>query len=86
LETVTADVSAVLLFAALTFTYLSPMLKGKVLKQHDITQWRGSYEEINQHNQKHPEDRAFVDQQHMFSGMPAYQIGMDYPSNKDPIT
>ncbi len=66
---------------AITFSYFSPMLGGKVLKQQDITQWRGSYEEINKYVKAHDGEQTLWTNS-MFGGMPSYQIGMNYPSNK----
>lgn len=40
---------AVALFYALTLTYFSPVLEGKGLVQHDIKQWKGMAQEVNEH-------------------------------------
>ena len=37
---------AILVFLVLTLSYYSPMLEGKALKQHDISQYKGASKEI----------------------------------------
>jgi hypothetical protein len=38
---------AVVAFLFITMAYFSPMLQGKVLSQHDVTQYQGSAKEIS---------------------------------------
>ncbi len=61
------------------FAYFSPLMSGKVLKQHDIMQWKASYEEIA-HFEKTSGERTFWTNS-MFSGMPSYLIGATYYYN-----
>lgn len=70
---------AILIFVALTFLYFSPMLSGKELSQHDITQWLGMSKEISDHREKTGEEALWTNA--MFGGMPAYQISVLYPNN-----
>ncbi|MDX1903717.1 MAG: YfhO family protein [Thermonemataceae bacterium] len=70
---------ALLVFLVLALVYMSPVMQGKVLKQHDVTQHLGaSHQSINYKNEakEHPFWNPY-----MFSGMPNYMIFMDYPSS-----
>lgn len=70
---------AVAFFYALTLTYFSPVLEGKGLEQHDITQWKGMAQEINEHRDATGEESLWTGS--MFSGMPAYQIAVKWTAN-----
>lgn len=59
--------------------YFSPIMGGKVLKQHDVTQWRASYEEIARFQEKSGERTFWTNS--MFSGMPSYLVGPTYHYN-----
>ncbi len=72
-------VVGVIIFIALTFGYFTPLLKGKVIKQYDMTQNRGMSKEIVDHRTKYNEEPLWTNS--MFGGMPAYQISISYPSN-----
>ncbi len=65
---------AVIIFLVIAVIYCKPALEGKVLQQHDITQWQGaiqnSVEYGKTHNGKYP-----LWTNGLFSGMPAFQIG-----------
>ena len=61
------------------FAYFSPLMSGKALKQHDVMQWRASYEEIANF-EKTTGERTFWTNS-MFSGMPGYLIGATYYNN-----
>lgn len=61
------------------FAYFSPLFSGKVLKQHDIMQWKASYEEIANF-EKNSGERTFWTNS-MFAGMPSYLIGASYYYN-----
>lgn len=69
----------VLLFAALTLVYFSPLLKGKAIKQSDVANFKGMSKEIFDHRKKYDEEPLWTNS--MFGGMPAYQISVLYPSN-----
>lgn len=73
-------IAAVLTFALLTIAYFLPYYQGQTLQQGDVTQWEGMSKEINDWNEKHPDDHALWTNG-MFGGMPAYQISMTYPGN-----
>ena len=69
---------AVLLFGAVALVGFAPQLEGKVLPQHDIQQFDCSSQDIRDCREKFDEDPQWTGA--MFSGMPAYQINIKYPS------
>lgn len=69
----------VAIFTALTWVYLLPQLQGKELAQHDIVQSMGMQGEIRAWHEKTGHYPLWTNS--MFSGMPAYQIMTDFPSN-----
>lgn len=66
-------VAAVIIFVAVALIYCKPALEGKVLQQHDTSQWKASVqnsiEYSKTHNGKYP-----LWSNGLFSGMPAFQI------------
>ncbi len=64
---------AVAVFLIVSLIYCKPALDGKVLQQHDVSQWKGSaqnsVEYSKTHNGKYP-----LWTNGLFSGMPAFQI------------
>lgn len=71
--------TAVAVFLIIIFTYFSPLLEGKKLKQSDITQWKGMSKEITDYRAKTGEEALWTNS--MFGGMPAYQISVEYNAN-----
>lgn len=71
--------AAVLLSLVVIAAYFNPILSGKQLKQHDVRQWRATYEEIDQF-QKTTGERTFWTNS-IFSGMPTFLIGPSYKNN-----
>ncbi len=71
--------AALALFYALCLTYFSPVLEGKGLDQHDIKQWKGMAQEVNEHRDATGEEALWTGS--MFSGMPAYQIMVKWTAN-----
>ena len=67
-------IAAIAIFIALTFTYFSPMLKGKVIIQSDMVSNQGMAKEINDFREKYNEDPLWTNS--MFGGMPAYLISI----------
>ncbi len=65
---------AVVCFLTVTFMYFSPLLDGKVLPQSDVQQYKGMSRELAQYYEKEAQSSAWTGS--MFSGMPAYQIGI----------
>ena len=70
---------AVAVILVVMLAYFSPLMSGKVLKQHDVMQWKASYEEIAKF-EKESGERTFWTNS-MFSGMPTYLIGATYYYN-----
>ena len=67
-------IAAVLVFLSLTYIYFSPVLDGKVIRQGDIQKFSGMSQELNKYYQEEGESSAWLGS--MFSGMPAYQVGI----------
>src|SRR3954465_2697357 len=65
-------VIAVAVFLIVALIYCKPALEGKVLQQHDITQWKAMAKDIYDYKDKHGEAPLWT--QGMFSGMPSYMI------------
>jgi len=66
-------------FLALAMAYMSPILDGKVLSQHDMTQFTGVKQELKQYHEETGEYSQWTNS--LFSGMPAFHVG---PSGKSP--
>ncbi len=69
----------VLIFIAVSFFFLLPLLKGKVLPQNDVRQWAGSFQEIKEFQEKTGERTLWTNS--MFGGMPTYQIAPHAPNS-----
>ncbi|HEY0030188.1 MAG TPA: hypothetical protein VGC65_05475, partial [Bacteroidia bacterium] len=72
-------ITGIVIFIVLTFGYLSPLMKGKVIVQSDMVQNKGMSKEIVDHREKYKEETLWTNS--MFGGMPTYQISIIYPSN-----
>ncbi len=59
--------------------YFMPMLGGKVLKQYDVLQWKATYQEIADFEQRTGERTFWTNS--IFGGMPTYLIGASYNGN-----
>ncbi len=70
---------AILVFIAISFAFLNPVLEGKKMKQSDITIFKGMSKEIVDHRELKGEEPLWTNG--MFGGMPAYQISTLYPNN-----
>jgi len=71
--------SAIVIFVVISLVYFSPLLEGKVLKQSDITQFKGMSKEITDFRNATGEEALWTNS--MFGGMPAYQISVLYKGN-----
>ncbi|MDF1573640.1 MAG: YfhO family protein [Bacteroidales bacterium] len=60
-------------FLALALAYMSPVLDGKVLSQHDMTQFEGVRQELENFEEETGESSQWTNSQ--FSGMPAFHVG-----------
>ena len=65
---------AVFLFLLLPAIYFSPQLEGKKLNQHDTNTATGMAKEIIDYNKSHSDLALWTNS--MFSGMPAYLVGL----------
>lgn len=79
LKQILPHIYVVLAFLVITFIYFSPLLEGKVPNQTDNVMVKGMARELMEYKEK--EGRAPLWTNAEFSGMPAYQIWMEYPSN-----
>ncbi len=77
--TVLPHVIAILIFVALSYIYLMPLLQGEVLAQHDYTQAMGQQHEITEYVDNTGDQTLWTNS--MFSGMPSVTIWLGYPSN-----
>jgi hypothetical protein len=73
---------AVIIFLGVSVIYCRPALEGKVLSQHDITQWKGAMQQSFDFKEANGEFPLWTNS--MFSGMPTFQIG--YPNNSYVLT
>ncbi len=78
-KTILPIISALVIFIILSLAYMSPALEGKVLKQDDITRFKGMSKEISDFREKTGEEPLWTNS--MFGGMPAYQISTKYNAN-----
>lgn len=78
-EKVLPHLLAVLVFTALTYAYLNPLLSGDRLLQHDYVQAMGQQHEITSYVAKTGHQTLWTNS--MFGGMPSVQIWLDYPMN-----
>jgi hypothetical protein len=67
------------IFLIVSCIYMSPVMNGKVLKQHDINMFKGSYQEVKDFQDKTGERSLWTNS--MFGGMPTYQIAPYSPNN-----
>jgi len=72
-------VAAIIAFAAITLVYFSPVLQGKLVKQHDIEMHRGMAQEIEQYRAETGEQTLWTNAP--FGGMPAWNIGVRQKGN-----
>lgn len=70
--------AAIALFFALTLAYFSPVMEGKRLIQGDIRNHAGASHDIVEHRDAYGEEPLWAGS--MFSGMPAYQTSVVWPS------
>lgn len=69
----------VLVFMLITIVYFNPLITGKVINQGDVERFKGMSKEIVDYRAKYDKEPLWTNG--MFSGMPAYQISVLYPSN-----
>ena len=66
---------AILIFLIVAVVYCKPVLEGKVLQQHDVTQWKAMAQNSFVYKETHGHLPLWTNG--MFSGMPAYQIALE---------
>ena len=66
---------AIVIFLIVAVIYCKPVLEGKVLQQHDTTQWKAMAQNSFDYKETHGKFPLWTNG--MFSGMPAYQIAME---------
>ncbi|RYF85430.1 MAG: hypothetical protein EON98_06600, partial [Chitinophagaceae bacterium] len=66
---------AIVIFVVVALIYCRPALEGKVLQQHDLTQWKAMAKNSFDYKEKHGHFPLWTNG--MFSGMPAYQIAIE---------
>lgn len=74
LKALLPHVIAIGIFLIIALIYCKPALEGKVLQQHDISQWKGSIQNSVDYSKRHNGQYPLWSNG-LFSGMPAYQIG-----------
>ncbi|MDL2215365.1 YfhO family protein, partial [Dysgonomonas sp. OttesenSCG-928-M03] len=74
LQRILPHVVAIICFLIVTFTYFSPLIEGKSLPQSDVQQFVGMSKEISDYYHKEGQTSEWTGA--VFSGMPAYQIGV----------
>lgn len=67
------------LFIIISFTYFSPVLKGKKLETQDIKHWKATSKEVVDFRDATGEEALWTNS--MFSGMPAYLVSVKYKGN-----
>ena len=65
---------AFVVFLTVSVFYCSPALEGKVVSQSDVTHWKGAIHNSEQYKETHGVYPLWTNG--LFSGMPAFQIGM----------
>lgn len=63
---------AIVIFFIVALIFCKPAIEGKVLQQHDVTQWKGMAQNSFQYKDKNGHFPLWTNG--IFSGMPAYQI------------
>ena len=71
--------AAIVLFVTLTLAYFSPVIEGKRLVQGDIRNHAGMSHDIAEHREAYGEEPLWAGS--LFSGMPAYQVSVVWPSS-----
>ena len=69
-------VIALVIFLLVAIIYCKPALQGQVLQQTDVVHWRGMAQDAFDHKEKTGVTPLW--NTHLFSGMPNYQIAMQY--------
>lgn len=68
---------AIFILLVLSLRYSLPLVDGKTLNQNDVIQSKGASKELQDYHDKTGEYPLWTNS--MFSGMPTYQVYLDYP-------
>lgn len=74
IQTALPHIIAIVVFTIITLAYFLPLAQGKVLRQGDVTQYVGASQELRNYYNEEGESSVWTGS--MFSGMPAYHIGI----------
>jgi hypothetical protein len=74
-----AEAAIIILFIAVAYLYLFPLLEGKEIAQHDIQSHTGMSKELVDYRKATGEEAIWTNS--MFGGMPGYMISVVYNSN-----
>ncbi|CAM1335161.1 YfhO family protein [Tenacibaculum aestuariivivum] len=69
----------IVIFAIISLLYFNPVLRGKEIRQNDITQFIGMSKEVKDYRTEKGEEPYWLG--NAFSGMPAYQVSAYYPND-----
>ncbi|MGD9991827.1 MAG: YfhO family protein [Salinivirgaceae bacterium] len=69
----------IILFLAISFTYFSPLIQGKVIKTQDITMHLGMSKELVDYRNEHGKEALWTNR--YFSGAPSFLVSTKYPGN-----
>ena len=64
---------AIIVFLLVAVIYCKPALQGKVLSQHDISHWKGAFQQSENYKEIHGKYPLWTNA--LFGGMPTFQIG-----------
>ena len=78
LECLAPWVVGIITFWVASYQFYAPQFEGKALAQGDIAQYAGMSQDIHEHREATGDDPAWTG--NMFSGMPAYLIDVEYPT------
>jgi hypothetical protein len=73
------NLGIIVFFLVLSYSYMSPLLEGKVLEQSDIVHHTGMAKELQDYRAETGKEAVWTNS--MFSGMPGYMISVLYPDN-----
>jgi len=72
-------VIAIILFIIVAYTYFSPLLEGKEIRQSDNIHWKGMSKELRDYRQETGEEGLWTNR--LFGGMPGYFISTTFENN-----
>lgn len=75
----TAKVLAPIVLLLIVVLFFLPLFQGKTIFQGDIVNYQGASQEIKEFRDNNHQEPLWTNS--MFSGMPAYQISVQYPNN-----